>query len=177
MTTTQLLMRLPQLVALPPAGTVPAGYELRTAGADDQAGVAAVCAAAFEEPWDVGRVRRDLSVEEGVEATYVVTGPNGVAATASARVLALAYPKSGYVHWVAAHPNARGLRLGEAVTRRVLAHFAEAGLFDAVLETDDFRIPAVRTYLRLGFVPEYRGSADQARWSKVFTEMLRGRAA
>ena len=50
---------------------------------------------------------------------------------------------------------------------------AAAGLDQAVLETDDFRLPAVRTYLRLGFVPEPRTPGDARRWSKVLRNLAR----
>jgi mycothiol synthase len=46
-------------------------------------------------------------------------------------------------------------------------------LDQAVLETDDFRLPAVRTYLRLGFVPEPRTPGDARRWSKVLRNLAR----
>jgi hypothetical protein len=42
-----------------------------------------------------------------------------------------------------------------------------------VLETDDFRLPAVRTYLRLGFVPEPRTPGEARRWSKVLRNLTR----
>jgi mycothiol synthase len=83
------------------------------------------------------------------------------------------YPEAGYVHYVGARVSERGQRLGEVVTRRVLVHFAAAGLDQAVLETDDFRLPAVRTYLRLGFVPEPRTPGDARRWSKVLRNLAR----
>jgi hypothetical protein len=44
-------------------------------------------------------------------------------------------------------------------------------LDQAVLETDDFRLPAVRTYLRLGFVPEPRTPGEARRWSKVLRNL------
>ena len=53
--------------------------------------------------------------------------------------------------------------------------FVAAGLDQAVLETDDFRLPAVRTYLRLGFVPEPRTPGDARRWSKVLRNLARTR--
>lgn len=37
-----------------------------------------------------------------------------------------------------------------------------------MLKTDDFRLPAVRTYLRIGFVPEYRSEEERSAWSGVF---------
>ena len=62
---------------------------------------------------------------------------------------------------------------GARVIRLVLVHFVAAGLDQAVLETDDFRLPAVRTYLRLGFVPEPRTPGDARRWSKVLRNLAR----
>jgi ribosomal protein S18 acetylase RimI-like enzyme len=117
--------------------------------------------------------RYAFSPGNGVEATYVVVSPAGVAATASARRLPGHYPEAGYVHYVGARVSDRGRRLGELVTRRVLVHFVAAGLDQAVLETDDFRLPAVRTYLRLGFVPEPRTPGDARRWSKVLRNLAR----
>jgi mycothiol synthase len=78
------------------------------------------------------------------------------------------------VHYVGARYSERGKRLGEVVTRRVLAHFAAAGLHQAVLETDDFRRPAIWTYLRLGFVPEPRAPGDIVRWSRVLRNLTAG---
>ncbi|HEX3512483.1 MAG TPA: GNAT family N-acetyltransferase [Trebonia sp.] len=128
---------------------------------------------AYADPWNAQRVAGEFSTGNGVEATYVVDAPVGLVATAAARLLPDRYPDAGYVHYVGARSSERGKRLGEAVTRRVLAHFAAEGLNQAVLETDDFRRPAILTYLRLGFVPEARGPGDIVRWSNV----LRGLTA
>ena len=96
----------------------------------------------------------------------------------AARRLPDRYPEAGYVHYVGVRVSERGRRLGEVVARRVLVHFAAAGLAQAVLETDDFRLPAVRTYLRLGFAPEPRTPGDARRWSKVLRNLARtGEAA
>jgi hypothetical protein len=40
------------------------------------------------------------------------------------------------------------------------------------LETDDFRTAALRLYLKLGFVPQYRHALDQRRWSSIFSTLL-----
>jgi hypothetical protein len=64
------------------------------------------------------------------------------------------------VHYVGVRVSERGRRLGEVATRRVLAHFVAAGLDQAVLETDDFHLLAVRPYLRLGLCPSRRFERD-----------------
>ena len=169
-------MRLPELADLPPAPPLKPGDALRAAVPADHEQLAELLSEAYSErsdSWDVERVAAEFSPANGVEATYVVVSSAGVVAAASARSLSDRYPGAGYVHYVGARVSERGRRLGEVVTRRVLVHFADAGLDQAVLETDDFRLPAVRTYLRLGFVPEPRTPGDARRWSKVLRNLAR----
>jgi mycothiol synthase len=166
-------MRLPELSDLPPAPPHEPFYALRAAVPADHGQLAELLSEAFGDRWDAKRVAAEFSPGNGVEATYVVVSPAGVVATASARRLPDRYPEAGYVHYVGARVSERGRRLGEVVTRRVLVHFVAAGLDQAVLETDDFRLPAVRTYLRLGFVPEPRTPGDARRWSKVLRNLAR----
>lgn len=170
-------MRLPELSDLPPAPPHEPRYSLRTAAPGDYGQLAGLLSEAFGDPWDTQRVAAEFSPGNGVEAIYVAVSPAGVAATAAARCLPDRYPEAGYVHYVGARVSDRGRRLGEVVTRRVLVHFAAAGLNQAVLETDDFRLPAVRTYLRLGFVPEPRTPGEARRWSKVLRNLARTDAA
>ncbi len=162
----QLFMRLPRLAPDWPDGD---GSEL--AGPEDAAAIAALISAAFEEDWDAGRAARELGPDEGVDASYVVRQDGGVVAVASARHMS-AYPDAGYLHYVAADSSRAGRGLGTVVTAAVLQHFAHEGLDAVVLETDDFRLPAIRTYLKLGFVPEYRHEEDQARWSRIIPLVL-----
>jgi mycothiol synthase len=44
---------------------------------------------------------------------------------------------------------------------------AAANLDVAVLETDDWRLAAIRTYLRLGFEPDPVEEEHAARWRRV----------
>lgn len=173
----QLFMRQPDLSALPPAPPLELGYVLREAGPADHEQMAGILAEGFADSWETGRVAGEFSPGNGVETTYVVAAPAGVVAMAAARRLPARFPDAGYVHYVGARSSERGKRLGEVVTRQVLAHFAGGGLHQAVLETDDFRLPAIWTYLRLGFVPEPRESGDVARWSRVLANLTAPRTA
>jgi mycothiol synthase len=160
-------MRRPHLRGLPPV-ELPLGYRLRTAGEGDAPGLSSLLTAAFAEEWDESRVRRNLMDDPGVVAIYVIEKMDGrIVATASSRIVPQQYPGSGYLHWVGADPAESGRRLGYLVTLTVLHDFAGRGLDDSVLETDDWRIPAIATYLKTGYVPEPREPVDQDRWSKV----------
>lgn len=170
----QLFMRQPDLSGLPAAPPLIPGSVLRKAVPADHEQLAGLLSEAFGDSWDARRVAGEFSSGNGVEATYVVAAPAGVVATAAARRLPRRYPDAGYVHYVGARLSERGKRLGEVVTRRVLTHFAAEGLEQAVLETDDFRLPAIWTYLRLGFVPEPRVPGDVVRWSAVLRNLAAG---
>jgi ribosomal protein S18 acetylase RimI-like enzyme len=71
----------------------------------------------------------------------------------------------GRVHWVATHRSVRGLGLGRAVTVAVLRILAQAGFERVMLETQAFRIPAIRLYLSLSFVPTIRSEEDGIAWA------------
>ena len=195
---TRLLMRRPWLEDLPALRPLPEGYTLRRYRPDDSAALALLLSRAFAEPglgaevsadtrtsapmppasgaaepgWDEALVRVRLSEAPDVLAIFVVDASAGLVATASARLLPGEFPDAGYVHWVAADPAMQGTGLGALVTRRVLEHFAQIGLGQAVLETQTPRLPAIRSYLRMGFVPEYRDQEEQRRWAGVFARLL-----
>ena len=84
---------------------------------------------------------------------FVVASGSVPVATASARLVPERFPGAGYLHWVAVHPHHRGRRLGAILSLAVLRHCRDIGCASAVLETDPERLPAIRTYLNLGFRP------------------------
>lgn len=55
---------------------------------------------------------------------------------------------------VCAAPWARGYGIGTALARLAVNELLERGMETAHLTTDDFRLPAIRTYLEAGFVPQ-----------------------
>lgn len=176
-TPTQLLMRRPTLEGDLLVPTVPAGYEMRLANESDEAALADLLTTAFPEldPWTVESVRERLTQAPDVDAVYVIAHDGQVVATASSRHDHDRFPGSGYVHWVGALPGHAGKRLGSALMDRLLVDFRERGYRDAVLETDDFRLPAIRTYLRHGYVPiteDVKGENHLARWSMVLPQVL-----
>src|SRR5215207_2363046 len=149
----QLFMRRPHLDDLPPLPPLPPRYDLRTASLADEEALAATMRSAFGPEWSVEKVRRELLNDPSVVETIVATVGGVPVATASVRLVPEAYPGSGYVHWVGTDAAHRGKRLGYAVTLAVLYRFRDLGCRDAVLETDPFRLPAIRVYLNLGFLP------------------------
>jgi mycothiol synthase len=167
-----LFMRLPGLANLPPVPPeADSGRSVDVAGRPAAPALAELLDLAFAGGWDVARVERELFDDPTVTATYVVYDAEVAVATASARLLTDTYPQAGYLHWVASSPRARGRGLGRAVIVAVLKRFHHDGMTQAVLETDDHRLAAIRLYLSMGFVPVYRGGDDESRWSAVFRRL------
>ena len=165
----QLVMLRPQLDELPAIPPLPSGYTLRTFADGDMPSLIATLAESFREYWDEARVARELTAAPDVQTVYVVAHGDRVIGTASSRFVPARYPEAGYIHWVGVASEHVRRGIASALLVRVLHEFVERGYPAAVLETDDFRIPAIRSYMKLGFVPVYdvRGEDHRARWSKV----------
>jgi mycothiol synthase len=177
----QLRMRRPSLEGLP-ALDVPAGYGLRTFRAGDEAAWGAIMASpeGIGSEWTVEKVRATMMERPQFEAsglffaTCDVEGGRPVASAAAWRVP----PEeraTGTVHMVCALAEHRGRGLGRLVTLATMHYLRERGFTGVQLETDDWRLAAIRTYLGLGFVPVYvddPASDHVARWSAIVTRLF-----
>ena len=165
-----------------PALAVPDGYALRTYREGDEAAWGAI----MESPegigreWTVEKVRASMMEKPQFEAAglfFVTCAAENERAVASACAWRSpsAPPDMGHVHMVCALPEHRGKGLGRLVTLATLRYMRDRGDRAAQLQTDDFRLAAVRTYLALGFVPVYvedEASDHVARWSEVFRKVM-----
>ena len=169
----QLLMRRDNLDHLPAMPSLPEGYQLREYAEGDTPALAEVLTSAFDDAnWTEDQVRAKLIAAPEVSKTFVVTFEGRPVATTSVRLLPDRFPDSGYVHWVAVHADHQGMRLGYIVVLATLREFARLGCKDAVLETDDNRLAAIKTYQNLGFHPEHRDPLHIDRWAKVAADLL-----
>lgn len=75
--------------------------------------------------------------------------------------------RDGYVHMVACKESYRGKGYGTLLTRFALYRLKRAGMRTARLTTDDWRLPAIRSYLRIGFAPVHASPEVSARWDAV----------
>ena len=81
-------------------------------------------------------------------------------------------PGTGYLHYVAVLPEARGQHLGYWVSLAALHQMRREGNASALLETQDHRLPAIKTYLRLGFVPDLTSHPSYpARWENILAQL------
>lgn len=75
--------------------------------------------------------------------------------------------KEGYIHMVGSKPEIRGKRFGTFMNSYVIALMKKEGMETAHLTTDDWRIPAIKSYLRADFVPDESTDDYKERWKKI----------
>lgn len=80
--------------------------------------------------------------------------------------------KAGLIHMVSCDPNFRGRGLGKLLSLIAVEVLKKEGMETARLTTDDWRIPAIKTYLRAGFTPDLEKEPDfKERWEKIYREI------
>ena len=77
--------------------------------------------------------------------------------------------KEGYIHMVACKPDYRGRGLGHLLNDVAVYALKSAGMETANLTTDDWRIPAIKTYLKAGLYPDTESQPDfKERWEAIY---------
>lgn len=171
----QLHMRASLAEPIPSDRPLASGYLLRVATPDDAEGLGAVLTESFGDPWPADKVLADLLGDPNVPRTFLVEANGQVVATASSQRIPERFPNAGVVHMVGAAAGHAGKGLGYAVTRAALAYFAPLPVGRVWLTTDDHRLPAIATYLRLGFRPVHLADDHEERWNAVMQRLAGGR--
>lgn len=165
-----LVMYRPTLDDLPPL-ILPPGISVRHMRPDEGHVWDAILGAAFPE--------RTMSFEREIRADVAFT-PERVlflehdgepVACASAWRKAEFGPDCGYLHWVGALPSRAGGGFGRVVSLAALYRMRKEGCLSAILHTNDDRLPAVKTYLRLGFHICMDHPTLPARWQAILEKL------
>ena len=151
---------------------VPAGYRLRQYRAEDEAGYYALMARAGFEGWGTERMHKVLPtvLPGGFFVAEHLSSGQIVASALAQHVPTGLHPYGGQLGWVATDPDHRGRKLGTIVTAAATRRLIEAGYRRIYLLTDDFRLPAIRIYLALGYAPLYHAPGMQDRWQTVLQQ-------
>jgi mycothiol synthase len=164
----QLAMRRTDFLGLPTRPEIP---EVAVLDASDAVELATVLALSFEDvTWDGAKATQVLLAAPDVDAVFGIRVEGRVVATASAQVRDRTKPV-GTVHYVGTHPEATGRGYGSWVTLRVVEYFRDNGMTEVNLTTDDHRLPAIRTYLKLGFRPWFTDDSHPERWQRVLASL------
>ena len=151
----------------------PPGYHLRTYSKGDEESWAGIMNNSLGEGWDVERCRRELTARPQFRpgGLYFATHKNKPIGTACAWTTAPDESEMGSIHMVGVLPEHRGKKLGYVLCLSVLHFFRENGFQTAQLRTDDFRLPAIKTYLDLGFEPDYMDESHRKRWNAILEKL------
>lgn len=80
--------------------------------------------------------------------------------------------KQGYIHMVSCKPEFRGMGIGHILNNIVIDALKKEGMETAYLTTDDWRLPAIKTYLKAGFIPDVTTEPDfKERWDKIYAQL------
>ena len=165
----QLRMGFSRFTDMPAARSV-SGYGFRTYRPGDEGAWIDTLSTGDFGVWDRPRLDRMLAGEraplplEGVVFATSDDMPVGVANLFFYERAGSPYSELG---WVAVRPEHRGRGLAYEVCRRILLFAQSAGHHYTYLKTEDFRLGAITTYLRLGFEPELYEPGHTARWDEL----------
>jgi mycothiol synthase len=161
-------------LADPPPVSLASGYQLRTYRPGDEARFYEVMGIAGFEGWNDEILRPWLSKILPDGWFFVVDADGVIVATTMATHNPTYRDRfGGELGWVASDLAHKGRGLGMTVCAAVINRFLSAGYRNIYLKTDDFRLPAIKTYLRLGFIPllfsedmheRWQGICDQLHW-------------
>jgi len=166
----QLRMVRPNLEDLPEL-VIPEGYGLRSYIKGDEIHWANIITDSFggskrtAEDTRKEIIERDVFEPDGLFFTTYEEIPVG---TACAWRQSVDETEVGYVHMVGVESKHTGNKLGKWVSLAVLYYFRDNGFICSMLDTDDFRIPAIKTYLNLGFIPLFIEETQHSRWKQIF---------
>jgi len=153
-----------------PEIVIPPGYELRTYRPGDEAAWCDIMEGNVGRGWTVDRCRAKLTEDARFqpESLFFVTHQGRPVASACAWQKDLDDQTVGAVHMVAALDAHRGKGLGHLVNAAVLHRLRDLGFRKAYLLTDDWRLPAIKSYLTAGFHPCHTHPSHPDRWQEIF---------
>ena len=76
--------------------------------------------------------------------------------------------KEGYIHMVAAKDCVRGMGIGNLMAVFAVRELKRRKMETAYLTTDDFRIPAIKSYLKGGFYADISTYDFKKRWDNIY---------
>jgi len=164
----QLVMWCPHSES-PDPGSLPNGYQLRVFRQGDEDGwVTLLNANGQLGQWDLERIRREVDGPLVAEGQQFVLCGDEIVAAAGVYDRQREGKDAWEIGWIACHPEHRGRNLGGQVTTGAVAAAMQLPRRPIYLLTDDFRLPALKVYLKLGFVPDMQHPSYAERWQEIF---------
>lgn len=163
----QLIMRHPDLSKVPEL-ILPDGFEIVTHKEGYEKEWENIIESSFGYHFDF-----DFLINAGdyaPEKVLYLIKDNEFIATTSA-VEHQDFKGEGWFRMVGVRKDAQGIGAGKKISLAALNSLKARGYKSAVLSTDDFRIPAIKLYLSVGFEPVIIDETHMERWEKVFDKI------
>ena len=161
----QLKMYLfPERDVIPPL-EVPEGFEIRPLKRGDEEQYLAMRPMSGFTEWDRARLDEYLN-GPAKRVMLLVDKASGTFAQAAS---AESYTEegTGQFGWLLSNPAYRGRGLGRPISIATMQALKEEGFKRFAIFTDDFRVPALRIYLKLGWHPVYHADDMEGRWTAI----------
>ena len=162
-----------RLLDTPPAVRLPPGYQLRVYQPGDEARFYELMALAGWPGWDDQRLEPWM-LRIPPASWFMAVHIASSAIVASAMGLhnhTPLHPVGGELGWVAGDPAHAGKGLGMAASAAVTARLIGAGYRNIHLYTEDWRLPAIKTYLKLGYQPLLYLPEMPGRWQAICAQL------
>lgn len=158
-----------------PAPQAPHGYALRLYQPADESEYLRVLNLQDWGAWDAARLQPWLTrVIPGSWYMLWAEGEGRLAATAMGLGESSGeFLSRGELGWVAADPAYRGKGLGKMVCVAATACMIRAGCRSVHLYTEDWRLPAISIYFKLGYVPSLYLPEMRERWGSICQQLAR----
>ena len=73
----------------------------------------------------------------------------------------------GRIHWVAVHPGHQGKGIANAMITKLMGIFLKLNHKHAIVTTENFRVTALKIYLKFGFSPCPRNEIEEQSWVEI----------
>jgi mycothiol synthase len=156
-----------------PEVEIPDGYELRTYQPGDDQSWCDIMEGNVGQNWTVEKFAEKMSSDPrfSADGLFFATHNDQPVASACAWRPSLEEEIVGDVHMVGALDSHRGKGIGHLVNAAVISKLKDQGFEKAHLKTDDWRLPAINSYLKAGFQPLNTHISHAERWEVILDKI------
>ena len=149
---------------------VPKGFYLRTYKKTDEKGLLEMVRLSGLAQWNESEF-------ETIASNFLPNGFFVVVESGSEKIVAAMgarhtpnklHPNAGDIGWLCSHPSYSGKGLGYVAAAAATNRLLEIGYSNIYVNTDDYRLPAIKIFLRLGYQPLMYNSNIENRWRIIF---------
>tara|TARA_B100001245_G_scaffold69425_1_gene48805 strand:+ start:1220 stop:1837 length:618 start_codon:yes stop_codon:yes gene_type:complete len=133
----------------------------------DKTWIELLCMGEFDGEWNENTFNEFISPIERQKGSKVILENNTAIAATFASAVIYENKEIGRLDFVVTHPDHRKKGLGKNICIAVINHFIEKKYEKVILQTDDWRIPAIAVYLKLGFKPVFTTKELEKRWNEI----------